>query len=190
MRFLAIVLSAMIAVQAQTPAPMLNIVIVEGEGAINNIKLRTARETIVQVEDENHKPVAGAAVVFTLPNQGAGGAFAGNAQTLTSVTDANGRAVARGLQPNKIQGKFQIRVTASHNGQTASTVINMSNLLPVAAVGAASSKLLVILLAAGAAAAGGIAYGVTHSGGGNNNNTTTPTSTTISAGSGSVTPPH
>src|SRR5579859_1089862 len=99
MRFLAIVLAAMIAVQAQTPAPMLNIVIVEGEGAINNIKLRTARETIVQVEDENHKPVAGAAVVFTLPNQGAGGSFAGNAQTLTSVTDANGRAVARGLQP-------------------------------------------------------------------------------------------
>ena len=32
--------------------------IVEGEGAINNIRLRTAREPIVQVEDENRKPVA------------------------------------------------------------------------------------------------------------------------------------
>src|SRR5579863_5849082 len=58
-------------------APKLSIVILEGEGAINNIKQRTAREPIVRVEDENHKPVAGAAVVFTLPSQGAGGTFAG-----------------------------------------------------------------------------------------------------------------
>ena len=47
----------------------LNLVIVEGEGAINNVRQRTAREPIVQVEDENHKPVAGAVVVFLLPNQ-------------------------------------------------------------------------------------------------------------------------
>jgi hypothetical protein len=55
---------------AQEPAHRLNLVIVEGEGAINNIKLRTSRETIVQVEDENHKPVAGAVVAFLLPDRG------------------------------------------------------------------------------------------------------------------------
>ena len=43
-------------------APMLNIVIVEGEGTLNNVKQRVNRDPIVQVEDENHKPVAGAAV--------------------------------------------------------------------------------------------------------------------------------
>ncbi len=60
---------------------MLNIVIIEGEGAINNIKQRTAREPVVQVEDENHKPVAGAAVIFALSDQGAGGTFAGGAHS-------------------------------------------------------------------------------------------------------------
>ena len=42
-----------------------NIVVVEGEGAINNISQRTAWETIVQVEDQNHKlaAVAGAAAM-------------------------------------------------------------------------------------------------------------------------------
>ena len=39
----------------------LNIEIVEGEGAVNNIRQRMAREPMVQVTDENRKPVAGAA---------------------------------------------------------------------------------------------------------------------------------
>src|SRR5215469_9212833 len=90
----------------QNPGPKLNIVIVEGEGAINNIRQRTAREPIVQVEDENHKPVAGAAVVFALSDQGAGGTFAGGAHTLAEVTDKNGRAIARGFRPNSVQGQY------------------------------------------------------------------------------------
>src|SRR5689334_10476333 len=103
MRVISIVLAALLALPAappltaQAPAPKLNIVVVEGEGAINNIRQRTAREPIVQVEDENHRPVAGAAVVFTLPSNGAGGAFANGAHTLTTVTDAQGRAVAHGF---------------------------------------------------------------------------------------------
>src|SRR3979409_61337 len=80
------------------PAPRLNIIVVEGEGAINNVKQRTSRETIVQVEDENHKPVAGAAVAFALPSQGAGGTFAGVGQNFSTITDAQGRAVARGFR--------------------------------------------------------------------------------------------
>src|SRR6202161_2399484 len=72
----------------QEPAHKLNLVIVEGEGAINNIRQRTAREPIVQVEDENHKPVAGAAVIFTLPGQGAGGTFGGGAPRLRVVTQS------------------------------------------------------------------------------------------------------
>src|SRR5690349_10386612 len=52
------------AAQGATTAPQtaakLNIVIVEGEGAINNIQQRVAREVIVQVNDENNRPVGGA----------------------------------------------------------------------------------------------------------------------------------
>jgi hypothetical protein len=82
---------------------------------------------MVQVTDENRKPVAGAAVVFLLPNQGAGGAFANGAKSLTTLTDSNGNAVARGLQANRLSGQYQINVTASHQGQTASKSINMTN---------------------------------------------------------------
>src|SRR3954447_17556088 len=83
------------ALPAQATPASLQITILDGEEAINNIRQRTAREPIVQVEDENHKPVAGAAVIFLLPNDGAGGTFAGGARTLTTVTDSKGQAVAR-----------------------------------------------------------------------------------------------
>jgi len=195
MRFFSILLAGLLAapvpspLSAQAPVLKLNLVIVEGEGAVNNIKLRTAREAIVQVEDENHKPVAGAAVVFTLPSQGAGGAFA-SGQTFTTVTDAQGRAVARGLRPNRIQGRFQIHVTASKDGQTTNADIAMSNALPAGAVaGAASVKLIVILaVAAAGGLAGGLVY-ATHNGGGNNNGGVI-TTTTISTGTGTVGPPR
>src|SRR5271167_3255494 len=104
---------------AQEPRPRLNIVIVEGEGAINNVKQRVNREPIVQVEDENHKPIAGAAVVFFLPNQGPGGTFANGARSLTVTTDAQGRASMASVNHNSLAGQMQIRVTASFAGQTA-----------------------------------------------------------------------
>ena len=53
----------------------LNIVIVEGERAGNNARQRVARDPMVQVEDENRKPVAGAAVVFSVAEPGSGCEF-------------------------------------------------------------------------------------------------------------------
>ena len=112
---------------AQAPAaPKLSIVIVEGDGAINNIKQRTAREPIVQVEDENHRPIAGAAVMFSLPSNGASGVFANGARSVTVLTDSQGRAVARGLKLNKASGEMKIHVNASYQGQTTSTDITQS----------------------------------------------------------------
>src|ERR1700730_8042240 len=37
--------------QAQNPPTELNIVVVEGEGAINNVRQRATREPILQIED-------------------------------------------------------------------------------------------------------------------------------------------
>src|SRR5689334_12258808 len=77
--------------QSQTAPVKLNLEVVEGEGAINNIRQRITREPIVQVNDDNHRPVAGAVVMFTLPERGAGGVFTGGQHTLTVTTGADGR---------------------------------------------------------------------------------------------------
>lgn len=199
MRSVCVLLAGLIALPgppafAQEPVHKLNLVIVEGEGAINNIRQRTAREPIVQVEDENHKPVAGAAVLFLLPERGAGGAFADGSHSLSVVTNAQGRAVAHGIHLNNVQGQFQIQVTASYNGMTATTAISQS-IGAAAAAGAGgavaaaaiSTKLVVILVVAAAAVAGGTYY-ATHSGG-SGNSAAVATGTSITAGIGTVGPP-
>ena len=177
----------------QEAPPKLNIVIVEGDGAINNVRQRTAREPIVEVQDENHKPMAGAAVVFALSDQGAGGTFAGGSHSLTVVTDNQGRAIAHGFHPNSVQGQYQIHVTASQNGQTAVTTISQTN---GAAAGAAagavaagvSAKLIAVVVIAAAAAAAGGAYYATHNGGGGSS--AAASSINITAGAGAVGPPR
>ena len=125
------------ALWAQAPLPNagggLNLVILEGEGAINNVKQRTSRETIVQVEDGNHKPVAGAVVVFLLPDDGPSGTFVSGSRTATVVTGSNGQAVMPGLQPNQLTGPYQVRVNALFGGRQASTTINQSNVAAAAA---------------------------------------------------------
>jgi hypothetical protein len=176
---------------AQETGGQLNIVIVEGDGAINNVKQRTAREPIVQVEDQNHKPIAGAVVVFLLPDQGASGVFANGSHTLTVMTDAQGRAVAHGLRPNTVQGKLQIHVTASHQGQTASATISQTNAVGAAAGAASagiSAKLITILAIAGAAVAGGVVAATR--GGSSSSTTTTTPPTTVTPGTGTVGAPH
>lgn len=176
---------------AQEPAHKLNLVIVEGEGAINNIRQRTARAPIVQVEDENHKPVAGVAVLFLLPEHGAGGTFADGSHSLSAVTDSQGRAVARGIHLNNVQGRFQIQVTANYNGMTASASISQTTGAAaaggtaVAATGI-STKLIVILAVAAGAVAGGV-IAATRSGG--SNSAATAAGTSITPGTGSVGPP-
>lgn len=158
--FLAIVLSYLLAapiLPAQAPAAVpkaLNIVIVEGDGAINNIRQRVAREPIVEVTDENRKPVAGAIVTFLLPGSGPSGAFPGGANTLTVTTDSMGRAAARGLRGNALEGSYRVRVTASYQGLTASTEFGMSNAAAAAAAGMSAAKIWTIIAIAGAAAAG------------------------------------
>jgi hypothetical protein len=161
----------------------LKIVVLEGEGAVNNIKQRTAREPIVQVEDENHKPVAGALVLFTLPDSGPSGVFPGGSKTLMVYTDAQGRAAGKGLQPNKNAGQYQIAVNATYKGLTTSTTISQSNVLVGAAAAAGiSGKLLAILaIAGGAAVAGAIAA--------TRGNTTPVPPTTITPGTPSVSGP-
>jgi hypothetical protein len=197
-RILVISLSLAIAVEAvpgyaqapEKPAgAQLKIVILEGEGAINNVRQRTAREPIVQVEDENRKPVAGAMVLFTLPDSGPGAVFPNGSRSLITYTDPNGQAKANGLKPNSIAGSYQITVNVTSQGLKAAAVIGQTNVITAAAVaGGISAKLLAIIaIAGGAAAAGAIAA----TSGGNNAPASPPTPTaTITAGTPTVGGPN
>jgi hypothetical protein len=155
--------------EAAPPAPALRIVILEGEDVSNNIKERTAREPIVQVEDENHKPVAGAAVLFTITSQSgnAGGSFLNGAKTFSGQTDANGQIHAQGFHPNGHAGQLHINVTASKGNLSAHSTIAQTN-VAVASSAATTATIpgfvathvaLVSLVAAGAVV-GGVVAGV------------------------------
>lgn len=136
----------------QDQAPKLGIVILDGQGAINNLRDQTYHAAVIQVQDENQKPIAGAAVVFFLPDQGPGGTFYDGTRSLTVTTDAQGRATVRGIRFNRLSGQMQIRVVASSGGNTATATITQTNVGgPVASPGLSTRTkvLIIVVLAAG-----------------------------------------
>lgn len=137
----------------------LKIVVLKGEGAVNNIKARTATPPVVEVRDVEDKPVAGVEVVFQLPAGGPGAVFNGWMRTQTARTDAQGQAEAQGMTPNDQAGRFNIKVTATQGKKTASVVVAQSNAVGSSAEARGSRKTLWIVLgvAAVAAIAGGVA---------------------------------
>jgi hypothetical protein len=163
--------------------------IIEGEGALNDIRTRTAREPIVEVDDENHKPVAGALVLFAIDNGGSSSPFAtfSGVNTVSVSTDASGRAVGRGFQITQHKGPYKINVRATKGELQADSVILQSNIevllspsgAPTPAVAAAAHHTHWGWIVGGIAAAGAAAGIViaTHS---------SSSPTTVTPGTGTV----
>jgi hypothetical protein len=174
------------AVLARSAATVPRIEVLEGDGAINNIRLHRAKEPVVRVVDQDGHPIPNVAVTFLLPGKGASGTFANGQTTLTLMSDDDGRAVGHGLKPNGSAGQFEIRVTTSFEGQAATANVTQTNAEP--AQGGGSSKTLLIIALIGGAAAAGAAVALK---GKSSASTTTITSTgaVISSGSPSFGPP-
>jgi hypothetical protein len=180
-------------VEAQNLPTELNIVVVQGEGAINKVRQRVTQEPIIQVEDESHKPISGAAVVFTLPTEGATGEFGNGSKTLTVLTDGRGQAAAQGLRVNQFPGKLPIHINVSYRGLTARTnITQFDEGPPVAAKAGGHGGLIAILAIVGAGAAGGAFFALRK-----NTNTSGPASVNsppaaigIAPGTGTITGPH
>jgi hypothetical protein len=183
----------------EPPANGLNIVVVEGEGLVNIAREHAVHEPVVRVEDDSHRPIAGASVVFTLPTEDTTGVFANGSKSIIVTTGADGLAVGKGMRINLVTGKLVIHVTASFRGLSANTRINQTNegvTGAKASAGGGHGKVIAIL-AVVAAAAGGGAYYATHRG--NSTATTPPTGPTqptspaaigITAGNSSIIGPH
>jgi hypothetical protein len=178
---------------AQNPPAGIRIVVVDGEGVINNVGQRSPRAPVVRVEDENSKPIAGAAVVFTLPTDGASGEFVNGEKTLIVNTDQRGDASATGLKVNQVPGRLQIHVNASYRGQTARANITQFNMaVPGKRAGGSGKTALIVLAIAGAAAAGGAAFALRNKNGTGPAAPVTPPVTPIgiTPGTGTVGPPQ
>jgi hypothetical protein len=148
-KFVAILLVAQLALvaapaQAQPQAPAaetqpqapvapiptvenLKVLVLEGQRSINNTTRHIGIQPVVEVRDENDRPVEGAIVVFRLPPSGAGGSFPGNSPTFRAGTNAQGQAGASGFVPNDQLGRFDIHVTATYQNLTGEATISQTN---------------------------------------------------------------
>lgn len=173
---------ALLAVAAQAQTGM-RIRVVEGDHAINSIRMRRGHDPVVQVLDASGEPLPNATVSFLLPATGASGTFGNSGMSLTVQTDSHGMAAGRGLAPNRIEGPFQIRVTASSKGEAANASVSQTNAEPVGK--SSRSKWIVIAVVAGGA---GIAGAVLAAHGGGNSSTPPAGGTTGAVGGGTITP--
>lgn len=168
-RTVCISLAAALVLGAQQPAKLvdqapkgtLKVTVVEGEGAKNNIRSRTATAPVVEVRDASDKPVVGAEVVFALPMVGPSGSFNGWLKTQTVRTDAQGRATVTGYAPNDEAGRLNIKVTATSGSETGSVIVAQSNIAGSSSSGGATAGksrpwMKPLAIVAGAAIAGGI----------------------------------
>lgn len=172
----------------------LNLTVISGMGAVNDLRNNTTIPTIVELRDKSDRPVIRGAVNFLLPESGPGGRFADGSRSSFAITDRNGRAVLTGFIPNQVEGPFQIAVEATSAGNSVRTIIRQYNKsfsssstprqfepAPAASRGSGKSrKILPTLLVAVAVAVGGIAM-IKNRGNGN-----TPPTTTVSIGGVSV----
>lgn len=208
-RFLSLGLASCLAAQTTVVPPpaatrevaILQIRVVEGEGAVQSAGSRATRGLSVEVTDETGKPVGGAAVNFRLPDEGPGGVFANGMKTEVVITAPDGRATLWGMQWNRVEGPFQIRVTAAKGEARAGTVVGQylsqavaakqgaaSSARSVAVPGKSRSKWLWIgLVVAGTAVGGGMAAGLVKSSKTSASTTAASTTPTLTVGVPSIT---
>jgi hypothetical protein len=203
--FLAVLLALPPNLAAQQPAAQpqqpvvlptvqtLKVLVLAGNGATNDLDSGITSPLVVQILDQNSRPVEGAQVVFRFPLRGPGAEFPNQQTSQTARTNADGQAAAVGWVANKEAGSFQVQVSASRGNELGAATIPMTNTSRTISQGNVkpkkkSSKWVKIGIIAAIAA--GVTVGVvlgTQGGGGGGSNTTT---VTASPGSPTIGGPH
>jgi hypothetical protein len=120
--------------QPVTPLPVeqsLKIRALAGNGEQNDMERRVMAPLVVQVLDQNERPIAGADVVFRFPLNGPSATFAAGKTTVTVRTNGGGQAAATNWMANGMVGTFQIHVNATYGNQVGETTISMSNVIRI-----------------------------------------------------------
>ncbi len=188
-QFLVLLLALPPTVAAQSQAPALpvgqpsaiqslKVIPLAGDGETNDLQRRVMAPLVVQVLDQESRPVEGADVTFRFPIQGPSAAFADQKNSQTVRTNADGQASATGWTANTMVGRFQVQVTASRGNELGTAVLFMTNVTTLTEEGKKkrkslwSSKWTKIGVIAGAAAIVAVVILATRS---NGNGTTTIT---------------
>ncbi len=138
----------------------LKIFVLEGAGATNSLVTQEPSMVVVEVRDQNDRPVEGADVTFELPSTGPGGTFAGGSFVRTTRTNAQGQAGVT-YAPNPQVGRFDLKVSAKLGDRTGGAVIHQATGIGTPATderrraGKLGGKKLALIV--GAAAAAGVA---------------------------------
>ena len=170
----------------------LRVTALAGNGEMNDLERRVMAPLVVQVVDQNDRPIEGADVVFRFQLGGPGASFADQKNSKTVRTNLQVQAAATGWTANGQVGTFQIHVTASYGNQIGEATISMTNVTRITREGKTSrkhrswyaSKWVKIGAIAGAA---GLVAGIVLATRGSGTSTRT---VTISPGSPSVGAPH
>jgi hypothetical protein len=105
----------------------LKILVLAGNNEMNDLQRNVMAPLVVQVLDQDDRPMDGAQVVFRFPITGPGAAFAGNKAAATVRTNSGGQAAATNWMANGQVGTFDVHVTASYGNQIGETTLKMSN---------------------------------------------------------------
>jgi hypothetical protein len=179
------------ATQQPGPAPAaagllstsLKILILEGADAVNNIRVPMPTDLVVEVRDQNDRPVEGAMVSFQLPLMGPSGSFEGGVRNKDVITNVQGQAAAS-FTPNTEAGRLTIQVKAMIGGLAGMTSIMERNATETEHGGKKSwlgrHKRLVIIIAA--ATVGGVLAVVLTRGSGSSSTSSATTTVTITPG--------
>ena len=189
----SIILGGSFPASAQDAPAKIEIVVVEGEGTASGLRQRPPHDPVVRIEDDDHRPVTGAVVVFALPVSGTTGEFANGSKSLTVVTDNSGQATAPGLKTNGVPGKLQIYVTASYRGLRARALINQMVEAPPGvkvppptmhtSTSGGKWKWIVLGIVAAGGAGAGIYFGTRNSGSSSNSSAISISTGTVAFGS-------
>jgi hypothetical protein len=119
--------------QPQLPVQQsLKVLVLAGNGEMNDLERRVMAPLVIQVLDQNDRPVEGAEVIFRFPLDGPSATFPGGKNSLSVRTNGNGQAPALNWMANGQVGTFQVHVNANYGNQVGEATFPMSNVTRVA----------------------------------------------------------
>jgi hypothetical protein len=143
---------------------LLNLRIVEGEGAVYAPGSRATRGITVEVTDELARPVPGVAITFVLPESGPTGTFTDGKRTEVAITKEDGRATVWGMRWGKTPGTVELRLHAAKGKVRAGTISTQYLSTQVQSTTSSTSsghkkKYLILGLAVAGGVGAGMAFG-------------------------------